>query len=253
MVPAYHCGPMMYSKRDGRAAVGQRYRCRACGRTQTDRTGTPFARYRWPREVIVMAVRWYARFRLSRFRLSLRDVRDLLAERGVDVSPSTILAWVHTFGPLLAGEIRRRARPLGRRWYVDETYVRVAGVWACLYRAVDETGQRAREAVEAVQALRRGDLLRGPLPPSAGSCGWTPGEQARYEAEALIRFAGDLRATPQRYAALSAARPLHRTDFRPVPCHPRRSPADRRLAGRAQPTVTERSLKEAWSWGRQRQ
>src|SRR6266511_3424387 len=92
----------------------------ACGRTRTDRTGTPFARYRWPREVIVMAVRWYARFRLS-----LRDVRDLLAERGVDVSPSTILAWVHTFGPLLAGEIRRRARPLGGRWYVDETYVRV--------------------------------------------------------------------------------------------------------------------------------
>lgn len=82
------------------------------------------------------AVRWYGRFRLS-----LRDVCDLLAERGVDVSPRTVLSWVHTFGPLLAAELRRQARPLGTRWYIDETYVRVGGRWAYLYRAVDETGQ----------------------------------------------------------------------------------------------------------------
>ena len=107
-----------------------------CGATRTDRSGTPFAGYRWPREVIVTAVRWYGRFRLS-----LRDVCDLLAERGVDVSPRTVLSWVHTFGPLLAAELRRKARPLGSRWYVDETYVRVGGAWAYLYRAVDETGQ----------------------------------------------------------------------------------------------------------------
>jgi transposase-like protein len=124
-------------KYDGRTAVGgHRFRCRLCGRTRTDRTGTPFARYRWPREVIVTAVRWYGRFRLS-----LRDVRDLLAERGVEVSARTILSWVHTFGPLLAAELRRTARPLGGRWWVDETYVRVGGAWAYLYRAVDETGQ----------------------------------------------------------------------------------------------------------------
>jgi transposase-like protein len=81
-------------------------------------------------------VRWYGRFRLS-----LRDVCDLLAERGVDVSSRTVLSWVHTFGPLLAAEFRRRARPLGSRWYVDETYVRVGGAWVYLYRAVDEEGQ----------------------------------------------------------------------------------------------------------------
>jgi hypothetical protein len=99
-------------KYDGRTAVGgHRFRCQVCGRTRTDRSGTPFARYRRPREVSTMAVRWYARFRLS-----LRDVRDLLAERGVDVPPSTILAGVHTFGPLLAAEVRRRARPVGARW-----------------------------------------------------------------------------------------------------------------------------------------
>ena len=115
---------------------GYRFRCRMCGRTRTDRSGTPFARYRWPWEGSVTAVRWYGRFRRS-----LRDVCALLAERGVDVSPRTVLSWVHRFGPLLAAELRRRARPLGARWYLDATYVRVGGAWAYLYRAVDETGQ----------------------------------------------------------------------------------------------------------------
>ncbi|MGH2350368.1 MAG: IS6 family transposase [Chloroflexota bacterium] len=124
-------------KRDGHSgAAGQRFRCRGCGRTFTERTGTPFAKYRWPLEIITTAVRWYCRFRLS-----AADVRDLLAERGVDVSDRTVLAWVHRFGPLRAAKVRRRARPLGGRWYVDETYVRVAGRWTYLYRAVDETGQ----------------------------------------------------------------------------------------------------------------
>ena len=88
---------------DGLTTVGgHRFRCRRCrrcGRTRTDRSGTPFARYRWPREVIVTivtAVRWYGCYRLS-----LRDVGDLLAERGVDVSPRTVLSWGHPFGPLL--------------------------------------------------------------------------------------------------------------------------------------------------------
>ncbi len=82
------------------------------------------------------AVRWSGRFRLS-----LADVRDLLAERGVDVSPRTILNWVQKVGPLLAPAVRQRAQPVGRRWSCDETYVRVAGRWAYLYRAVDEHGQ----------------------------------------------------------------------------------------------------------------
>src|ERR671926_1659484 len=92
-------------KRDGRSSPGRPcLRCRGCLRTFTERTGTPFAGYRWPRDVIVMAMRWYGRFRLS-----VADVRDLLAERGMDVSARTVLAWVHTFGPLLAAEARRHA------------------------------------------------------------------------------------------------------------------------------------------------
>jgi transposase-like protein len=124
-------------KKDGLAPFGgQRFRCRGCRRAYRDRSGTPFAGHRWPQAVIVTAVRWYCRFRLS-----LADVSDLLAERGIDVSPRTILTWVHKFGPLLAAAVRHAARPVGRRWYCDETYVRVAGRWAYFYRAVDEHGQ----------------------------------------------------------------------------------------------------------------
>ena len=123
-------------KQDGHAGETQRYRCRSCRRTFIARTGTPFAGHRWPQEVIVTAVRWYLRYRLS-----AADVRDLLAERGVDVSARTVLYWVQKFAPLLARAGRRTATRPGRRWWCDETYVRVGGKWAYLYRAIDEAGQ----------------------------------------------------------------------------------------------------------------
>jgi transposase, IS6 family len=142
-------------KKDGRRpATTQRFRRRGCRRTFTARTGTPFAGHRWPLEVITTAVRWYCRFRLS-----AADVRDLLAERRIDVSARTVLAWVHKFGPLLAAEGRRHARPVGIRWWADETYVRVAGRWAYLYRAIDEHGQvvdvllRERRDLESARAF----------------------------------------------------------------------------------------------------
>ena len=61
-----------------------------------------FSGYRWPRDVIVMAVRWYLAYPLSS-----RQVIELLAERGIDVSHRTVLNWVQTFGPRLAAEVRR--------------------------------------------------------------------------------------------------------------------------------------------------
>jgi transposase-like protein len=76
-----------------------------------------FAGFRFPPEVIVLAVRWYLRFGLS-----YRDVEELLAERGIEVDHVTV-------------------HRVGDRWHVDETYVNVAGRWVYLYRAVDEYGQ----------------------------------------------------------------------------------------------------------------
>jgi len=81
-------------------------------------------------------VRWYLRFALS-----YRDVEELLAERGLDVDHVTVYRWVARFTPRL-GEAARpcRHRP-GERWFVDDTYVKVAGRWTYLYRAVDQHGQ----------------------------------------------------------------------------------------------------------------
>jgi IS6 family transposase len=141
-------------KKDGRVGETQRYRCRTCCRTFVARTGTPFAGHRWPREIIVTAVRWYCRFRLS-----AADVRDLLAERGVDVSARTVLHWVQKFAPLLARAGRRAATRPGARWWCDETYVRVGGKWAYLDRAIDEAGQvvdvllRARRDLACARAF----------------------------------------------------------------------------------------------------
>lgn len=125
-----------YVKKDGRPTHGQRYRCPGCRRAFTERTGTPFTGYRWPREIIILAVHWYCSFRLS-----ATNVVALLAERGVDVSARTVLTWAQTFGPLLASAAQRRARRVGQRWWVDETYVRVKGRWAYLYHAIDAAGQ----------------------------------------------------------------------------------------------------------------
>jgi transposase-like protein len=95
-----------------------------------------FVGFRFPPAVIVLAVRWYLRFGLS-----YRDVEELLAERGIDVDHVTIHRWVRRFSPLLVDAARFARHRIGDRWHVDETYVKVAGRWVYLYRAVDQFGQ----------------------------------------------------------------------------------------------------------------
>jgi IS6 family transposase len=94
------------------------------------------AGYRFPREVIAVAVRWYLRYGLS-----YRDVEELLAERGIEVDHVTIYRWVQTFTPEFIDAARPARHAAGDRWFLDETYVKVAGRWAYLYRAVDQHGQ----------------------------------------------------------------------------------------------------------------
>ena len=95
-----------------------------------------FAGYRFPPEVITLAVRWYLRFGLS-----YRDVEELLAERGIEVDHVTIYRWVHRFAPEFAEAARARRHIVGDRWHVDETYVKVRGTWRYLFRAIDQFGQ----------------------------------------------------------------------------------------------------------------
>ena len=95
-----------------------------------------FKGFRFPPEVIVLAVRWYLRYGLSS-----RDLEELLAERGIEVDHVTVFRWVQCFTPLLADAARPCRHAVGNRWFVDETYVKVAGRWRYVYRAVDQRGQ----------------------------------------------------------------------------------------------------------------
>jgi transposase, IS6 family len=95
-----------------------------------------FAGFCFPPEVIVLSVRWYLRFAVS-----YRDVEELLAERGVEVDHVTVYRWVLRFTPLLAEAVRPCRHAVGDRWQVDETYVKVAGQWRYVYRAIDQFGQ----------------------------------------------------------------------------------------------------------------
>ena len=85
---------------------------------------------------MLLAVRWYLRYGLS-----YREVAELLAERGVEVDHVTIYRWVQRFTPLVIEAARPCRHSVGDRWFVDETYVRVAGIWRYVYRAVDQYGQ----------------------------------------------------------------------------------------------------------------
>ncbi|GIE37096.1 IS6 family transposase [Actinoplanes italicus] len=84
----------------------------------------------------MVAMRWYLRYNLS-----YRDIEELLAERGVEVDHVTVYRWVQRFTPLLADAARFARRAPGDRWFVDETYVKVNGVWRYVYRAIDQYGQ----------------------------------------------------------------------------------------------------------------
>jgi transposase, IS6 family len=87
-------------------------------------------------EIIVLCVRWYLRYKLS-----LRDLVEMMAERGLSLSHTTIMRWVKRFTPEFVKRWDRYARSAGRSWRVDETYAKIGGKWAYLYRAVDRAGK----------------------------------------------------------------------------------------------------------------
>ena len=88
-------------------------------------------------EIIVLCVRWYLRFGLS-----FRNLEEMRAERNLNVDHVTIWRWVQRYAPELNRLCRQELRTTNGSWRVDETYLRVAGKWTYLYRAVDSTGAR---------------------------------------------------------------------------------------------------------------
>ena len=116
-----------------------------------------YRRHRFPLVIIQHAVWLYLRFTLS-----YRDVEELLAERGLDISYETVRCWVLKFGPVIARRLRRcRPRP-SNRWHLDEMVVRIAGERMYLWRAVDHEGevldvlvQRRRDSRAALRLMRK--------------------------------------------------------------------------------------------------
>ena len=116
-----------------------------------------YRRHRFPPEIIQHAIWLYLRFTLS-----YRDVEELLAERGVEISYETVRRWVLKFGPVIARRLRRRRPQPSDRWHLDEMVVRIAGKRMYLWRAVDHEGevldmlvQRRRDSRAALRLIRK--------------------------------------------------------------------------------------------------
>ena len=116
-----------------------------------------YARHQFPPDLIRHAVWLYLRFTLS-----FRDVEDLLAERGIEVSYETVRRWVLKFGPTFARELRRRRARPSAQWHLDEMSVAIGGQRVWLWRAVDHEGevldllvQRRRDKAAAVRLMRK--------------------------------------------------------------------------------------------------
>jgi putative transposase len=111
-------------------------------KTKTDRKTLPagiakvLKRLHYPLDVILLSVRWYVAYSLS-----LRNLEEMIAERGFEVDHSTVHRWVIKLVPLFEKTFRKHKRPVGKSWRMDETYIKVKGEWKYLYRAVDKDGK----------------------------------------------------------------------------------------------------------------
>jgi transposase-like protein len=155
-------------------------RRRAAG-SAVDRSA--FAGFRFPPEVITLAVRWYLRFGLSH-----RDLEELLAERGVEVDHVTVYRWVQRFTPHFIDAARPCRHAPGDRWFVDETYVKVAGRWRYLYRAVNQYGQ----VIEVLLSERRDTAAARRFFTRALQHGPAPVEVTTDKARPYLRVLDDL-------------------------------------------------------------
>ncbi len=103
--------------------------------TSSSTTPSPYKGHRFPQEIISHAVWLYYRFSLS-----YRDVKELLAERGISVTYETVRQWCRTFGQTYANQLRRRRAKPGDKWHLDEVFLKINGKTSYLWRAVDQDG-----------------------------------------------------------------------------------------------------------------
>ena len=140
------------------------------------------------REIIILCVRWYLRFKLS-----FRDLVEMMAERGISLAHTTIMRWISRYVPEFEKRWNRFACRAGASWRVDETYVKIKGRWTYLYRAVDKEGKtvdfvlRAKRDVAAAKAFfRRAFKSQGRLPRAITLDGYQASHRRRGKSSANI-------------------------------------------------------------------
>ncbi len=89
----------------------------------------------FPKCIVLQTVYWYLRYSLS-----YRDIEELMEERGIELDHATVQRWVVKYSPLIVAEFRKKKKAVGSSWRMDETYIKIKGIWSYLYRAVDKEG-----------------------------------------------------------------------------------------------------------------
>jgi transposase-like protein len=153
------------------------------------------------REVIVLCVRWYLRFKLS-----YRDLVEMMAERGLSMVHTTIMRWVHHYSPEFERRWNRFARPAGSSWRVDETYVKIRGEWVYLYRAVDREGKTVdfrlsvrRDVAAAKAFFREAIKSQGSAPRTITLDGYAASHRAVREMKADGQLLPDTKVRSSKY------------------------------------------------------
>src|SRR6202022_3276066 len=153
------------------------------------------------REVIILCVRWYLRFKLS-----LRDLVEMMAERGLSMAHTTIMRWVQRYAPEFEKRWRRFARAVGQSWRVDKGYVKIRGEWCYLYRAVDRAGRTVdfrlstkRDVAAAKAFFRKAIKSQGSTPRTITLDGYAASHRAVLEMKANGQLRADTTLRSSKY------------------------------------------------------
>ena len=160
-----------------------------------------FAGRHFDRDVIILCVRWHLRFKLS-----LRDLVEIIAERGLPLAHTTIMRWVQHYAPEFEKRWKRFGSSVGPSWRVDETYVKNGGKWCYLYRAVDRAGNTVdfrlspRRNVAAAKAFFRKAIKgQGCAPRTITLDGYAASHRAVCELKADGSLAADTKLRSSKY------------------------------------------------------
>ena len=150
------CANEQWTKAGRDRAGRQIFRCMYRGRRRTVRTGSTFSEYRFPDQVIALAVRWDLRYRRSYV-----EVAEWLAERGITVDSSTLFDWVQTFTPRFVEAAQQHRQRVGTRWRADETLLKIAAAGGICF------GPSTSTAKSSTSTRATGVILQRPMLPSS--------------------------------------------------------------------------------------